>query len=439
MSLSQCVSELTVRKVHHNVGLVKFSLSHCRCPASQRCARAKPARATLTCAHMYSRGFEGTSFRCVKCNRNVSMELECSSLQSALESSKIHVRALHRGVEREIPAAVSAASKQLSHVDGAHLSVSVLQSLDQIERLLEHADDKFSGTCRQIERRIMELQARLQIATCDPQGEVWMSEDGRLLRYVIDYLLREGHVDVAQRVADAAGLQLFCDGDLHRMLATICCALQHSHDCDEALRFCAENRSSLAKISSSLEVELRIQQLVVLVRDNNFQAAVQFARAKLAPFMASFPHLVQHAMMLLALRRDTLMEPYRQYFSEGRWLFLAETFITTAYEVFKVSGFSALQSSTLLGLTAAKTCVCCSAGYAVSECPACMPLFSAVVPLLPHGPRQHTALLCPLQRCVMDDVNPPLALPSGWCDARHHSSYNVFTFLISASHTFPPI
>jgi macrophage erythroblast attacher len=349
------------------------------------------------------------------------MELECSSLHSALESSKIHVRALHRGVEREMPAAVSAASKQLAHVDSTHTSASVLQSLDEIERLLQHADDKFSGTCQQIERRIMELQARLQIATSDPQGGVWMSEDCRLLRYIIDYLLREGHVDVAQRIADTAGLQLFCDSDLHRMLASICRALHHNHDCTEALLFCAENRSSLAKISSSLEVELRIQQLVVLVRDNDFQAALQFARSKLAPFMASFPHLVQQAMMLLALRRDTLMNPYRQYFSEGRWSFLAETFMNDAYSVFKVAGFSALQSSTILGLTASKTCVCSSADYAVSECPACMPLFSAVVPLLPQGPRQHTALLCPLQRCVMDDVNPPLALPSGWYDALQHS------------------
>ena len=343
------------------------------------------------------------------------MELECSLLHSALESAKIQVRALHRGVEREIPAAVQAACKLLASVDTADAE-SVVRSLDEIEHLLQQADDKFSATCHQIDRRINELKVRLQIVAADPEGLVWMSEDRRLLRYMIDHLLREGYVDIAQRIADGSGLHIFCDGDLHRMLSSVCTALQQ-HNCTEALLFCAENRASLAKISSSLEVQLRIQQLVLLIRDNKLQAAVQFARAKLAPFMSSFPHLVQQAMMLIALRSDTCIHPYRQFFSEERWSFIAETFVNDAYQVFKLSAISALQSSAVLGLTAAKTCVCGLEGYAVRDCPACAPLFSSIVPLLPQGPRQHTALLCPLQHCIMDDVNPPLVLPSGWCAA----------------------
>jgi macrophage erythroblast attacher len=340
------------------------------------------------------------------------MELEGSSLHSALESAKCHVRALHRGVERDLPAAVKTASKQLINPDGAH-PLAVVESLDQIERLLQQADDKFAATCEQIGRRIDELQARLHIVSSDAEAGALMSDDVRLLRYIIDYLQREGHIDISQRVADDAGLQLFCDTELHRTLAKVSAALRLQHDCADALLFCAEHRTSLAKIFSSLEVELRIQQLVLLIRDDNYAAAIQFARAKLAPFMASFPHLVQQAMMLLALRSDTLMEPYRQFFCEERWAFLSETFTSDAYRVFKVSDLSALQASTLLGLTAAKTCVCGSADFAEPGCPACLPLFAAVVQSLPQGPRQHTTLLCPLQRCIMDDTNPPLALPSG--------------------------
>jgi macrophage erythroblast attacher len=342
----------------------------------------------------------------------LGMELECSTLYSALESAKSQVRALHRGVERDIPAAVKAACKQLTNLDDAH-PLAVIQSLEQTERLLQLADDKFMSTCAQVERRIRELQARLQIVSSHSEVEGPMSEDARLLRYIIDYLQREGHIDIAQRIADEAGLQLFCDTDVHRMLAAVSTALRFQHDCTEALVFCAEHRASLAKLLSSLEVQLRIQQLVVLIRDNNYAAAIQFARTKLAPFMTSFPNLVQQAMMLLALRCDTLIEPYRGYFSEERWAFLADAFIGDAYRVFKIAGMSALQSSTILGLTAAKTCVCGTSDFSVPKCHACLPLFATIVQWLPQGPRQQTALLCPLQGCLMDDTNPPLALPSG--------------------------
>ena len=340
------------------------------------------------------------------------MELECSSLHSALESAKSHVRALHRGVERDAPAVVKAASKLLISPDYTQPQ-AVLQSLEQVELLLQQHDDKFIATCAQVQRRVKELQARLQIIASDSAADDRTSQDARLLRFIIDYLLREGKIDIAQRVADEAGLQLLCDSDLHRMLASVCNALEQQHDCTEALLFCAEHRASLAKISSSLEVELRIQQMVQLMRDDNYPAAIQFARAKLAPFLASFPHLVQQAMMLLALRSNTLMEPYRRFFSDGRWSFLAATFTSEAYRVFRVAECSALQASMLIGLTAAKTCVCGSADFAVADCPACSPLFAAVVHLLPQGPRQHTALICPWQHCLMDDHNPPLALPSG--------------------------
>lgn len=361
------------------------------------------------------------------------MELESSSLNSALESAKSHVRALHRGVERDNPTAVKNACKLLVNPIDMNPQ-AIIQSLEQIERLLQVADDKFSTTCAQVERRIHELQARLPIVASDSKAEALMSEDSRLLRYLIDYLQREGHIDVAQRIADEAGLQLFCDTDLHRMLANVCAALKDQHDCTEALVFCAEHRASLAKILSSLEVELRIQQLVLLIRGNNYTAAIQFARAKLAPFMTSFPHLVQQAMMLLALRSDTLIDPYRRFFSEERWSFLAQIFISDAYRVFKIAEMSALQSSTLLGLTAAKTCVCGNSDFAVADCPACLPLFAAVVQALPQGPRQHTALLCPIQGCLMDDTNPPLALPSGrYAFSVFVSSFRIATLIRSHS------
>jgi hypothetical protein len=175
--------------------------------------------------------------------------------------------------------------------------------------------------------------------------------------------------------------------------------------------------------------------MVQLMRDDNCPAAIQFARAKLAPFLASFPHLVGQAMMLHALGMVPLMEPYRRFFRDGRWSFLAATFTSEVYRVFRVVECSALQASMLIGLTAAKTCLCGSADFAVADCPACSPLFAAVVHLLPQGPRQHTAMICPWQHCLMDDHNPPLALPSGMYVTHLHFVFlPAFTCAFVASH-----
>jgi hypothetical protein len=148
--------------------------------------------------------------------------------------------------------------------------------------------------------------------------------------------------------------------------------------------------------------------------------------------------------MLLALRSDTTIDPYRQFFSEARWALLDDMFASDACRVLKVASYSPLLSSTLLGLTAAKTCVCGTVDFAESDCPACLPLFSSVLHSLPQAPRQHTVLLCPLQRCVMDDINPPLALPSGWYDAFlvthicHSCTLFLLSFMLAPTVSFLP-
>jgi macrophage erythroblast attacher len=360
------------------------------------------------------------------------MELECSSLLSALESAKSCLRVLHRGAEREVPAALIAASKLLTNIDVSHTQ-AVGDALEQIENLLQLADDEFVASCSQFERQINALQARLLIIDVDREVENVANQDKRLLRYIMDYLLRERNIGVAQRIAVEAGLELFCDDELHLNLSKVRCALEQRRDCTDALLFCEEHRASLAHIGSSLEVELRIQQLVVLILDKNYPAAIQFARAKLPPFLASFPHLVQQAMMLLALQGDTLIDPYRHFFSNNRWSFLADRFTADAFRVFKLADVCALQSAVLLGLTIAKTCVCGHSGFTAPGCPACIPLFAEVVNLLPQGPRLHTALLCPVHRCLMDDKNPPLALPSGRLDAA--CSY-AFYFILNFPHAY---
>jgi len=53
-------------------------------------------------------------------------------------------------------------------------------------------------------------------------------------------------------------------------------------------------------------------------------------------------------------------------------------------------------------------------------------------------------MLCPLQRCVMDDVNPPLALPTGWYHAflvthiRRSCIFFLLSFILAPTVLFLP-
>ena len=57
-----------------------------------------------------------------------------------------------------------------------------------------------------------------------------------------------------------------------------------SHDCQEALAWCSENRSKLKKMKSKLEFRLHLQVFIEFVRKNEMMQAIDYAKRNLAPW-----------------------------------------------------------------------------------------------------------------------------------------------------------
>lgn len=91
------------------------------------------------------------------------------------------------------------------------------------------------------------------------------SKKERLQRLIADYLLRQGHDDAARQLAQEAGIEPYLDFDLVLASRGVLASLR-AKDCEPALAWCAEHRAKLKKAGSTLELQLRLQQFVELVR-----------------------------------------------------------------------------------------------------------------------------------------------------------------------------
>lgn len=69
----------------------------------------------------------------------------------------------------------------------------------------------------------------------------------------------------AARLAQETDSKSLCDMHIFADVRDVIQSLKQ-HDCSAALAWCAENRSRLKKIKSSLEFKLRLQEFLELVR-----------------------------------------------------------------------------------------------------------------------------------------------------------------------------
>ena len=82
-------------------------------------------------------------------------------------------------------------------------------------------------------------------------------------------------------------------------------------DVHKCLAWCHDNKSKLRKMKSSLEFEVRLQELVELIKAGKRLDAVKHARKHLSSSDPEQLPLIQRGMGLLAFPVDTNVEPYR--------------------------------------------------------------------------------------------------------------------------------
>eukprot|EP00762_Andalucia_godoyi_P001894 ANDGO_06104.mRNA.1 Protein fyv10 len=244
----------------------------------------------------------------------------------------------------------------------------------------------------------------------------------RVNRLLSDHLLRQGYYETARQLAQDAAITQLVDLDVFASLKHVLEDLR-AGDCASALEWCAENRVRLRSIHSRLELELRMQQFIELVRKAQVSAAVAHAKEYFPQFVDVDLHLIQSAMGLLVFAKlmrnaafsdaTAFVGEYQALLSADRWDTLVKLFEEDHCSLLSLSPSSAFNMVLASGICGLKTPKCGDASCDSSRCPICSASFKSVSAQFPCPRFDHSILICRENQSVMDEDNLPIAVMPG--------------------------
>lgn len=179
-----------------------------------------------------------------------------------------------------------------------------------LKRKLEGLHAEEQSIHRAQRARVQHLQDLHEIGSlADVKYDEWSKV--RLDRMLVDHLLRQGYTGSAQQLARDKGIEELVDVGEFVECGRIEDSLRRGETRD-CLAWCAENKQALKKINSNLELELRLQQFVELVRAGDIAKLIEatmHARKHLGT-----QHDVEYGFRaggLLANPGHTTVEPYK--------------------------------------------------------------------------------------------------------------------------------
>ncbi|XP_073963381.1 E3 ubiquitin-protein transferase Katazuke [Choristoneura fumiferana] len=234
----------------------------------------------------------------------------------------------------------------------------------------------------------------------------------RLERMLVDYFLRSGYYDAAAKLADARDLRSLTNVDIYCAAAEVEAELRARRTA-RVLQWCADNKSKLRKLNSTIEFKIRLQEFIELVRADRRLEAVKYAKKHLSQYEDGQLEDIQHCMGMLAFPNDTEVEPYASLLARGRWAALERQFRAEHARLLHPAPLPALPVALQLGLHALNTPQCYNAATQVAACPACAAPLNQLARTLPHAHVSHSRLVCRLSRAPLNEHNQPMALPNG--------------------------
>ncbi|XP_067935806.1 E3 ubiquitin-protein transferase MAEA-like [Watersipora subatra] len=341
--------------------------------------------------------------------------LEHPTLKVPYESLNRKFRNAQKNIDREISHVNAAATKiGASLVDDSsaesvsELLCSMVAKLKVLKRKAAEAMEDETEAAKVCRRRLSHLQNYENLS--ESEQALWRKK--RLDRMLVEYCLRLGYYDTALKLATHSDIKELTNVDIFMHSKTIEKALL-SHQTGPCLTWCHENKTKLRKSRSTLELSLREQEFVELIKEQNRMEAVRHARKYFGSVEPAFLHRIQRLMGLLAFTVDTTVYPYAELFSEDRWVSLIEQFRKENFGLHQISGNSVFLVSLQCGLSALKTPQCYKEGTKNTNCPVCSRNFNELAKEFPRSHCSHSKLVCSMSGEVLNEHNPPMALPNG--------------------------
>ncbi|KAL7752881.1 GID complex subunit containing RING finger motif [Sorochytrium milnesiophthora] len=244
----------------------------------------------------------------------------------------------------------------------------------------------------------------------------------RMDRLILDYLLREGYAETAAMLAKTEGMEDFVDKEFFAASRKTERSLER-YSCTECLAWCADNKSNLKRIKSSLEFNLRMQEFIELARQRQLTAAIAYAKKHFEAWTDTHLRDIQQVMALLAFPPTTQCQPYKSLYNTERWHALALQFRSDNYSLHTLAPQSTLATTLQAGLSALKTVACYQDGNRNVNCPVCArDTYNVLAEKLPLGHHVNSCYVCRITGDIMDEDNLPMVTPEGYVYSRRAMS-----------------
>ncbi|XP_042017099.1 protein MAEA homolog [Salvia splendens] len=338
-----------------------------------------------------------------------SLKLEHQLLRVPFENYKKTIRSNHRAVEKDVSAVISGVStvadSELSREEAVDQLSSLVSRLQGLKRKSEDGSRTEHLQAQKCRARLEHLES----AELENMSE-W--NNTRLKRILVDYMLRMSYYDTAVKLAESSNIQELVDIDVFLEAKKVIDALQKKK-VGPALAWCSDNKSRLKKSKSKFEFQLRLQEFIELVRDDENMKAITYARKHLAPWGATHMKELQRVMATLAFRSNTDCQSYKVLFEEKQWDILADQFKQEFCKLYGMTLQPLLNIYLQAGLSALKTPFCYE-DDCTKEDPLSQEAFRKLAQPLPYSKQHHSKLVCYITKELMDTENPPLVLPNGY-------------------------
>lgn len=340
--------------------------------------------------------------------------LEHSTLKVPYEALNKKYRQTQKSLEKETLYLNQSLSslRNNSSIDSVNQALdSVVEKLRAFKRKAEEYGNEELDAVRACKRRLEHLKGATEYKSNQFAISAWKKK--RFDRMLVDHFLRNGCYESAAKLVEQYDLYDLTNVNLFTSSRKIEDSLLAGNT-SVCLDWCYENKTKLRRINSTLELKLRQQEFIELIKQDKRLEAVIHARKYLNLIDDEQREDLEHIMCLIAMPLDTDREPYKSLLSPSRWFKLCEKFREENYNLFQLGSSSVFSVALQAGLSSLKTKQCCRRSSTKNpECPLCCPTLNKLADSLPYPHCQQSKLICAITGHPLDENNRPFMLPNG--------------------------
>nr|XP_054766513.1 E3 ubiquitin-protein transferase MAEA-like [Lytechinus pictus] len=340
--------------------------------------------------------------------------LEHATLKVPYENLNKNFRNCQKVIDREVAHVMQVTNDLEKCLDGKEPTVgsvvtlldSVVDKLTVLKRKAAEAIALEEESAQACKKRLAHLKEH--DTTTGSTLSQWKKK--RIDRMLVEYFLRAGYYETAVKLARHSQIEDLTNIDLFLVSKEVEESLIR-RETAPCLQWCHNNKTKLRRIKSTLEVNLRTQEFIELIRCDFRVEAVRHARKY---FGSLDGEQIKKIMVLLAFPSNPNISEYKELFDDLRWQKLVGQFREENYKLFQFNTTPVLTLTLEAGLAAMKTPQCYTDHAKNADCPVCSKNLNELAKSLPFAHCAQSRLVCSMSGQVMNEHNPPMMLPNGY-------------------------